>query len=501
MMQFVKTSVEDFAILKNGIDERLEIIQHIDSGFYNITKAAKMINELSSSENEPAKILAGSVKNIKQINELSSFENEPTGIPAGSKIKDKRINHWFENDSTKRLLSECKYQTHLDCVNYELAKGTPKKFAGTYVHKLLFHHFLAWLNEKYAIRISIILDELDKKANQKIIKEKDDKIDELKNEVDELKAMMKTSLEQTSHIINQNDDLKGEVSQLNIKLDVMTERFDGAISTLVHMTATPEVLTTLISKFAGGKVSFPITSPHKGIGSVKIMYLFAYIRKDYSAIRVQTCARNFDEAPKWMATMADRVKEDKEYIYRIDAIAICDKEVNLERNMTGIAFKESITKIGSNRYKQYTIPTTDKDSAEVLYSKIVSSLRNKFIMEHQDTISNVIMDETITDEARRRAQLAYDYGINFNNNVLIKTQNYLDCFIVRNEEGIITHILTKSKINRKGVAKGLQCASGNDGKKRMDLHLFRLYQLKRYIASYDIEGYLREMIDTSSDEE
>ncbi len=159
-MSYLTTTIADFSILKNGVDSQLEIIQHNDSGFYNITKTAKMIAKLTA---------------------------EQPGTYAPSRSKCETARDWFKNDSTNQLIAECKRATQLDVVRYELAKGTPKQFAGTYVHRLLYDHFLAWLDPTYAIRVSIILDQIHQEANRKLLQEKDCKIEELKQTLAEFK--------------------------------------------------------------------------------------------------------------------------------------------------------------------------------------------------------------------------------------------------------------------------------------------------------------------------
>lgn len=138
-MSFTKTTSDDFTTINNGIDERIEIIQHKKTGFYNITKMTKLVHRLKR-EDEAAEIPAGSVK-------------QPTGIPVGS---EKRANTWFENKDTDELISACKQYTGFGEVRYELASGTPKRFAGTYVHRYLYDHFMAWLDKSYAMKVSII---------------------------------------------------------------------------------------------------------------------------------------------------------------------------------------------------------------------------------------------------------------------------------------------------------------------------------------------------------
>ena len=130
-------TTEHFTILKNGIDERLEIIRDNETGFYNITKTAKMIAKLleleeNSKNNEPRGIPLGSNKMQKEVNNHGkSKNNKPAGIPAGSNKSIKYARNWFSNNMTNEIIEECKRQTGLDIVHYELAKGTPKQFAGT----------------------------------------------------------------------------------------------------------------------------------------------------------------------------------------------------------------------------------------------------------------------------------------------------------------------------------------------------------------------------------
>ena len=55
------TTADDFTTLKNGIDTRLEIIQHIETGFYNITKTANLVYDLKSAESEAEGIPSASL--------------------------------------------------------------------------------------------------------------------------------------------------------------------------------------------------------------------------------------------------------------------------------------------------------------------------------------------------------------------------------------------------------------------------------------------------------
>lgn len=116
-----KIITKTFTIIKNGIDPNLEIIRDDRTGFYNVTKIAKLLVD----------------KKIINSNKYAC--------------------KWFVNQSTENLMNECRRIIKDDLVRYELKKDTPTEFAGTYVHELLYDHFLMWLDPVYALRISAIL--------------------------------------------------------------------------------------------------------------------------------------------------------------------------------------------------------------------------------------------------------------------------------------------------------------------------------------------------------
>lgn len=60
------TSNTEFKILTNSINTNIEIIQHIPTGYYNITKINNIIYEEKLKENEAGGIPPASKKEIKQ---------------------------------------------------------------------------------------------------------------------------------------------------------------------------------------------------------------------------------------------------------------------------------------------------------------------------------------------------------------------------------------------------------------------------------------------------
>lgn len=233
-----KTTSEDFSVLKNGIDSQLEIICHNESNFYNVTKTAKMIaNILKKKENE-------------ESGEVCKYPYASSKLEKPSK--------WFDNDSTSELIDECKKQTKLDIVYYELKKGTPVQFAGTYVHKLLYDHFLAWLDPRYAIKISIILDNIHQEANRKIIEEKDSAIARLEAAIEkqgreskardeaqsaEIQKLLSYAKNTTSELSEARLDIQDNTNQIERLTDKVEECREVIIDRMDEHTINPESIT------------------------------------------------------------------------------------------------------------------------------------------------------------------------------------------------------------------------------------------------------------------
>ena len=175
------TTNADFSILKNGVDERITFIQHTETGFYNITKARNIVHVIKSAESEALGYSSASLKPAK---------------------------YWFRNDATEQLIAEVKSQTGLDQVYYELKTGTPKKFAGTYVHELLVDHFLTWLDPKYGVRISVILKKIHERANREVITN-------LESEIMSMKKMLENASRERREILGEIKEARYDIDDLH----------------------------------------------------------------------------------------------------------------------------------------------------------------------------------------------------------------------------------------------------------------------------------------------
>ena len=290
-MNFTKTTTNDFTILKNGVDDRLEIIQHKETGYYNITKTAKLIHALKT-------------------------ENEPVRIPTGSTLKHPA--HWFAGNSTQDLIAECILLNSIEHVHYELASGTPKRFAGTYVHKDLYDHFMIWLDVRYAIRVSKILNALHEEATARAIhravyeavKPKEDKIDELCRDINELKEMNKDQIDKLDAQSNQINQLLGYAKDTKATAE-RTEVY--AKQTYVSMSVFLELL---IRVGTSNTVFKNILEQHEevngrvvenrwfpGVTRMKFLVFIGFYSPDDNKIYVYNVARNMGKS------YSDRVKQ------------------------------------------------------------------------------------------------------------------------------------------------------------------------------------------------
>ncbi len=120
-----------FATLANGVDERIVILQHCDTGYYNISKA---LRDVASS---PSRFISW---------------------------KD-----WFQLDTSRALIAACEAEfTLAPGETYFSVKDGPNEYQGMYVHRYLFDHILAWASASYSIHMSRVLDEQHDKTRTRL---------------------------------------------------------------------------------------------------------------------------------------------------------------------------------------------------------------------------------------------------------------------------------------------------------------------------------------------
>jgi hypothetical protein len=202
--------IMEYTTIKNGVDARLSIICHNESGFYNITKTAKLVYKLKC-----------------EVGRNSCQPTKPQQ-PSVQHERGPRVNQWFSNNQTKELFQACGklLDYNADDLRIDVSTG-PNDYRGTYVHPDLYDHFIAWIDPQYALLISMILKKYHAEANKKVMQEKDDKIDQL---LYDNKTLLNKLDKQSEKIDQQSDEIrellgyaKQTTSTLHEVQDTLTE--------------------------------------------------------------------------------------------------------------------------------------------------------------------------------------------------------------------------------------------------------------------------------------
>jgi hypothetical protein len=163
-----------FVAINNGVDNRFTILMNEQTGYYNITKTATLF------------------KNLQEADDLEkNFDSEEAGAnprqPPQQSTRGKRINDWMHLQVTQAKIAECARIHNItpnECT-FVIDKSPDNAHRGTYIHPMLYDHFVSWLSPVYSMRVSAILAQHHRAANLKVLKEKDDRIDSLEKKIDE----------------------------------------------------------------------------------------------------------------------------------------------------------------------------------------------------------------------------------------------------------------------------------------------------------------------------
>jgi hypothetical protein len=147
-----------FTIIKNGVDARLSIVRHNESGFYNISQTATLVHELKVSENR------------------NQSENAP------------QPTDWLRIKDSKELFAVVAEFQNCNVEDLKFKKlKVRNEYKGTYVHPKVYDMFLAWLDKRYALLIADVLESHHASANRALLQEKDDCITRLEKTVAEVR--------------------------------------------------------------------------------------------------------------------------------------------------------------------------------------------------------------------------------------------------------------------------------------------------------------------------
>jgi hypothetical protein len=217
------TSTTEFRTIFNGVDNHIKIIQHIPTGYYNITKINNNIYQLKNKE-------------------------KGSGRSSGAL---KQISDWTKLVSSKELIKKLQLQLNNNKEVIIIINNVIDEFKGTYVHRYLYDHILMWIDKSYAIKISVILDKIHTEYNKKLeeeVKEKTCKIDELRNDINKQREEMKTQYEELlkfaktgvknqEEMKNTMEDMQEDIENLTDKVEEVRDEFREQTE---HINPPPE---------------------------------------------------------------------------------------------------------------------------------------------------------------------------------------------------------------------------------------------------------------------
>jgi len=169
--------------------------------------------------------------------------------------KEKEFRHWKLLDNAKELIEAISepVRNPTNSVIVSITTGT-NDLRGTYVHPDLVPHIASWASPTIAIKISKIVNEYfandERKRQRELLKEKDDKIDQLlrkqkkqtgliktqMNKIDTQNGMIKTQSDDIKLLLAENKKLMTNVVNLDKKTTNISTKLDKVVPNRVIPT-------------------------------------------------------------------------------------------------------------------------------------------------------------------------------------------------------------------------------------------------------------------------
>ena len=140
------------------------------------------------------------------------------------KAGGKRIEHYKENLQTKAYIEELSSVTGIPVTELfnPIIGG---KYPGTWVHRKVGYHLAQWISPKFAVKVSLILDELFITGKVELYNEKtSDEIDtEYKQQITTLKTKLVTNEEQYQKLLIKHIDTLNLKKQIHVFILLILE--------------------------------------------------------------------------------------------------------------------------------------------------------------------------------------------------------------------------------------------------------------------------------------
>lgn len=174
--------------------------------------------------------------------DLEIIIDSETGYINASKLcqlGDKKLKNWLRLDSAKTLMdyyNNTATGSDLSQWYYEIGRGdidskddTKRNvIMGTYFHRKLIVHIAQWISCEFAMKVSDIIDDYNDRHNRSLLKEKDDKIDELMKKVDAQSIEINKMLSNSNDMKESMHDMKDMMTDMRADIRRMRRHLDNA---------------------------------------------------------------------------------------------------------------------------------------------------------------------------------------------------------------------------------------------------------------------------------
>lgn len=180
-----KRYIENIDILVMGKQEAIDVdVAYISwtlNEFYDSIKSKLSPDKTVQTVNMISDDQLNIFTNVITQNGVNYYNVSNWGKQVNKSRRD--YNHWKQTKNAQEQINACKEESGLDEVIIDKTMLKKNEYRGMYVYDHLAVLIAIWIDTKFGIRVA-------KLVNERIIKEKDDKINILTKEIGELKSII-----------------------------------------------------------------------------------------------------------------------------------------------------------------------------------------------------------------------------------------------------------------------------------------------------------------------
>jgi hypothetical protein len=296
---------------------------------------------------------------------------------------------------------------------------------------------LKWqIIEQYKKYLNDLEVHKDKQRTQGIIKQKDDKIDELIHKVDNLTETNEKQTAMITDLTTMGNQLLKYGRNADKKLDIAITKIDNLTKFITDFANTvlttwmgSNVLKTQIDKlkksYSGGKLSVAYEK-------MKFAYIVSFV--DGFEMITYFCCTNFGLVPKTLKKLVDAKRHKKMRLLMPQAIHLISSEINTEKaaiKQQNFPNTASISVEYVDTFKAFKITLMSPSAADSVNTSIANYLRNERMQLYQMRMDTMQSEKTInlSDEV---IDYLHKTDATFYASTTSLCQKYLNCYVITN---------------------------------------------------------------------